>query len=320
MTNQDRTLLKLDRVSKKFQAVKAVDDLSLEVYQGEIFGFLGPNGAGKTTTISMICGLLKPDSGTILFNGSQKKPSEIRNRIGVCPQTLVLWGKLTCIEQLIFSGELYGIDQNEARRRGNELLAAFGLEEKRSKLASTLSGGMRRRLNLALALVHNPELLVLDEPEAGLDPQSRVMVREFIRNWAREKTGRTVIFTTHNMDEAERLVDRVAIIDHGRLLVMDTPDALKRKQGEGDILEILFEPGTGAEHELRTLLEKAINQKFTVIIRENRLEIRGSGIIASLASIAEILQQSGFVTSELRLREDTLEDVFLSLTGRNLRE
>ena len=160
-------------------------------------------------------------------------------RVGVCPQSAVLWGRLTCLEQLEFVGEMYGLPRQRARRRGEQLLGDLGLAEKTHKLAGTLSGGMQRRLNLALALVHDPEIVVLDEPEAGLDPQSRVQVREYIRGLGRRHT---IILTTHNMDEADRLANRVAIIDHGELLVLDTPEALKQRLGHGDVVDITLAP------------------------------------------------------------------------------
>ncbi len=158
----------------------------------------------------------------------------------MCPQNIVLWERLTCLEQLIFMGQMYGLSNTASRQSGERLLADLDLEEKRNSLARTLSGGMQRRLNLAMALVHDPALVILDEPEAGLDPQSRVKVREYIQSLARKKT---VIITTHNMDEAERVADRVAIIDHGELLVLDTPEKLKQSLGEGDLVEIHLENG-----------------------------------------------------------------------------
>jgi len=217
-------------LTKRFGSLVAVNDLSLKVEDGEVFGFLGPNGAGKTTAIHMMCGLLKPDAGQTLIHGrpAASGDPDTRARVGVCPQNIVLWGNMTCLEQLEFIGEMYGVARTEARRRGLALLEAMSLTDKRDRLARTLSGGMQRRLNLAMALVHDPAILVLDEPEAGLDPQSRVLVREFIKSLTRKKT---VILTTHNMDEAERLADRVAIIDQGHLLTVDTPEALKRQVG-----------------------------------------------------------------------------------------
>ena len=170
------TVLQTQLLTKRYGPLIAVDGLSLEILEGEVFGLLGPNGAGKTTTISMMCGLLKPDSGQVIIHG---KPitdgnSDIRAHVGVCPQNIVLWGQLTCLEQMQFIGEMYGMKGSIARQRAVLLLKKLDLDEKKDKLARTLSGGMQRRLNLAMALVHDPEILVLDEPEAGLDPQSRV--------------------------------------------------------------------------------------------------------------------------------------------------
>ncbi|MGE5775770.1 MAG: ABC transporter ATP-binding protein, partial [Chloroflexota bacterium] len=200
------TVLQAQSLTKRYGEVTAVNDLSLEVCEGEVFGLLGPNGAGKTTSINMICGLLKPDAGQVTVRGKviTNGDASIRARVGVCPQNIVLWGQLTCIEQMQFIGEMYGMRGKAARDRGEKLLKELDLVEKKDKLARTLSGGMQRRLNLAMALVHDPEIIVLDEPEAGLDPQSRVLVREYVKSLARQKT---IILTTHNMDEADRMAD-----------------------------------------------------------------------------------------------------------------
>jgi ABC-2 type transport system ATP-binding protein len=233
-------VLETQNLTKRYGSLTAVRGLSLQVYEGEVFGFLGPNGAGKTTSINMMCGLLKPDSGQVLIHGQpvHGHDGDTRARVGVCPQSIVLWNTLTCIEQLEFIGEMYDVPRQMARQRGQALLEVMGLADKRDKQARTLSGGMQRRLNLIMALVHDPDILVLDEPEAGLDPQSRVLVREYVKSLAHKKT---VILTTHNMDEADRIADRVAIMDHGQLLKLDTPEALKRSIGEGDVLEVTLD-------------------------------------------------------------------------------
>jgi ABC-2 type transport system ATP-binding protein len=308
-------VLQTEGLTKRYGPLTAVDDLSLEVHEGEIFGFLGPNGAGKTTSINMMCGLLKPDAGRVLIHGKPVHGGapEVRARVGVCPQETVLWEKLTGLEQLEFIGSLYGVPPRTARQRGGALLEVLGLSAKSNELAGKLSGGMKRRLNLALALVHDPEILALDEPEAGLDPQSRVLVREYIRSLARRKT---VILTTHNMDEAERLADRVAIIDHGKLLVVDTPEELKRTVGEGDVLEVdlgsLTDPAPAA----------AIARQFFADVStvNHTLTVRGRGLIERLPELLQALREAGVSTSDVRLRANSLEDVFLSLTGRRLRE
>jgi ABC-2 type transport system ATP-binding protein len=210
---------------------------------------------------------------------------------------------------------MYGVDGREARNRGDTLLQDLGPTEKQNKQARTLSGGLQRRLNLALALVHEPDIVALDEPEAGLDPQSRVAVRDYIKHLAQKKT---VILTTHNMDEAERLSDRVAIIDHGRLLVLDTPQALKRSVGEGDVLEIAL-IGDHASHERAVAALAGLNDQAAVGAADGTLHVRARNAVALLPMIVENLKAAGVPFGEVRLRENTLEDVFIHLTGRRLR-
>jgi ABC-2 type transport system ATP-binding protein len=228
-TSPPPAVLRVSDLSKSFGDVRAVDGLSFEVRRGEIFGLLGPNGAGKTTTLKLVCGLLRPDGGSIFIQGS----------IGLSPQSIMIWDTLTCAEQLAFMGRMHDIDAKRSRRRADELLEAFGLEEKRNKLGRTLSGGMQRRLNIALALVHDPEVLFLDEPQAGLDPQSRVLVRERIRALA--DGGTTVVLTTHDMEEAEKLSDRVCIIDRGRVLAQDTVEGMRSIAGPVRVRPVTLE-------------------------------------------------------------------------------
>jgi ABC-2 type transport system ATP-binding protein len=315
MTN---AVLQTEKLTKRFGSVVAVQDLTLEVRQGEIFGFLGPNGAGKTTSINMICGLLKPDAGRVLLNGKPLASGDRfgRTLLGVCPQEAALWERLTCREQLQFIGQMYGLSGARARRRGNELLIDLDLAEQSNKQARILSGGMKRRLNLAMALVHDPEILVLDEPEAGLDPQSRIRVREYIQSLARKKT---IILTTHNMDEADRLADRVAIIDHGQLLVLDTPETLKRRVGDGDVLEIAINGASIDMEKLNARLAHVDNQVRASQAHES-LVLRGLNLVNLLPQIMEVLNHLGIQPGEVRLRANTLEDVFIQLTGRKLRE
>lgn len=306
--------LEIDSLSKSYGALKAVDQLNLRVNRGEIFGLLGPNGAGKTTTIHIICGLIAPDSGEIRVDGRRVVPGdfEMLRRVGVCTQQNILYDKLTCLEQLVFAGEMYKLPVNLARRRAELLLEQLGLLEKKDQLANRLSGGMQRRLNFAMGLVHDPDLVVLDEPESGLDPQSRVLVREMIRSLARKKT---VLFTTHNMDEADRLCDRVAIIDHGRLLVVDTPEDLKRTAGEGDVMEI------DLPQNLPEALREAIaSLGVQVTTADHTLILRSRALLDKLPRLWEMLQNQGVHFEQARMRSNTLEDVFITLTGRRLRE
>lgn len=309
------TVINISHLTKRFGDLVAVDNLDLRIFQGEVFGFLGPNGAGKTTTINMICGLSKPSGGKIIFqNYSKQNNPNIRAQIGICPQENIFWPKLTCREQLNFMGRMYKLSAGLSKKRTTELLEMMGLKEKTNVLANKLSGGMKRRLNICMALIHDPEILVLDEPEAGLDPQSRVLVRDFIKSLKRDKT---IILTTHNMDEADRLSDRVAIIDHGKLLSLNTPLWLKKSIGEGDLVEIILETEKfqRADEMVNSLNKLCEQVKFS----EKALIIKSKGLIGLIPGITEIINNHGNKVMEIRLRENTLEDVFIYLTGRKLR-
>jgi ABC-2 type transport system ATP-binding protein len=297
-------------LSKSFNGRKVVDSLSVEINKGEIFGFLGPNGAGKTTSIKMITGLLKEDEGKVLINGQKPDLAVSRQKVGLCPQEIIVWNQLTCMEQLLFIASMYGVKATVARKRADELLERLGLAAKSKSLARTLSGGMLRRLNILMALMHDPEILILDEPEAGLDPQSRVLVRDFILSLSKTKT---VIFTTHNMDEAERVCDRIAIIDAGRLLVTDKPDTLKRTIGQGDVLEIRF---IGELPDLQgfNFLGNA------PVLKEKTIVFRAFGIIEKMEALLAECTRQHLAIQGLNLRENSLEDVFISLTGKTLRD
>lgn len=302
-------------LTKHYGDLTAVDSLSLQVVQGEILAILGPNGAGKTTSIRLICGLLRPDAGKVLFHGLPWSADD-RRRVGVCPQNAVLWERLTCLEQLVFLGEMYGLTSAAARRRSLDLLAEFDLLEKRQVLAARLSGGMRRRLNIAMAVVHDPELVVLDEPEAGLDPQSRIKMRDFVRGLSRSKS---VILTTHNMDEADRMADRVAILDHGRLLRMETPAVLKLAAGPGQIIELrLFDDGISPATILAGI--GADRRMLSIDLQSSMLRIRSTDPLAVLPQVQASLAALGARWGEVRIRENSLEDVFIQLTGRGLRQ
>jgi len=316
-TENGKWIIRLDSLRKSYGDLVAVKNLSLDIRRGEIFGFLGPNGAGKTTTISMICGLLKRDSGEIKIDGFslEEDYGRCKKLMGFCPQDIVVWESLTCLEQLDFTARLYDVPKIVARNRSLELLGILGLEEKKHKLAKTLSGGMKRRLNIALAIVHDPEILILDEPQAGLDPQSRVLVREYIRSLAGEKT---VILTTHDMDEADRLAERIGIIDHGELLVLDTSNNLKDQVGEGDILEIKI--SDGQEEKLERLRQNLPENLHHLDHRHGNLRFAGFNIPDVLSDLLEKFRRLDLKIEDMTIRKKTLEDVFISLTGRRLRK
>ncbi|MBI4979088.1 MAG: ABC transporter ATP-binding protein [Spirochaetes bacterium] len=312
----DDIAIHTEAVTKRYGSFTAVDRLTISVVRGEIFGFLGPNGAGKTTSINIICGLMRPTEGDVFIDGRSvgHDTRAVKGIVGCCPQELILWEKLTCREQLLFLASMYDVPHKERTKRADDLLTGLGLFEKRNKAAKTLSGGMKRRLNIALSLIHNPSIVVLDEPEAGLDPQSRTLVRDYIRALSREH-GKTVILTTHNMDEAERLADRVAIIDRGTLIALDTPDALKSREGAGDVLEITF-----AENAAAVRAGDALTGMFTVTVRDASLLVRDHDMVSSMGAIAERLKKASVTADEMKLRANTLEDVFIAMTGRRLRE
>lgn len=309
--------LRLRDLSKSYGDVKAVRNLTLDIFKGEVFGFLGPNGAGKTTTIHMICGLLKSDSGEVFIQGKSLNQfyRQCKSSLGLCPQNLIVWETLTCLEQLEFMGRQYNVSQKTLRNKVRELLDLLGLYDKRRKLAKTLSGGMKRRLNLALGLVHDPDILILDEPQAGLDPQSRILVREYIRSLARHKT---IILTTHEMYEADQLSDRIAIIDHGQLLVLDTPEKLKSRMGRGDILEIKLAPGQ--HQKISPLIEQLPRRLRHLSLQNDSLHMVDNDILDILPILIDKLRKGNIKTEDVKIRKKTLEDVFISLTGRRLRE
>jgi ABC-2 type transport system ATP-binding protein len=301
-------VLSVRNIVKKYGKVVAVDGISFDVVHGEILGFLGPNGAGKTTTIKMLCGLLSPDSGEIRKEGGKTDMT-----VGICPQNIVIWENLSPKEQIQFAGEMHGLSSSEARNRADILLDTFVLREKENALAKTLSGGMQRRLNIALALVHKPKLLFLDEPQAGLDPQSRVLVRDYIKSL---RGDTTIVLTTHDMEEAEKMSDRVCIIDRGKVLVSGTIEEIKKTLGEGDLIEIQIDGNIGSdlvphlEGKMRGILE--IGEDTITCVAERAYD--------SIPLLLDILKEHNVGIEDFRVRRKSLEDVFINLTGRGLRE
>ena len=299
--------------------VHAVDDLSIQVRRGEVFGFLGPNGAGKTTSIRMMVGLLKPTKGRTIIDGKVIKAGSriVKEKVGVCPQEITIWEKLTTYENLKMLGNLYEVPKSKLEKNIDSLLSALQLEEKRNARADALSGGMKRRLNLAMALVHDPEIVVLDEPSPGLDPQSRLVLWEFIQ--AIPKKGeKTVILTTHFMEEADRLSNTVAIIDHGKLLVNDTPQKLKASIGSGDVLVLAFEEGADLNAAASDF--QRLDGVLSAAIASGQVVLRVKNAMSKLPELFEFVHDHGSEVRDVRYRGNTLEDVFISLTGRGLRE
>jgi len=230
-----------DHLVKNYQDVKALDDLSLQVRRGELFGLLGPNGAGKTTMIHILCGLLKPTSGTATVCGydAQKESAKIKDLIGVCIQETAVYPFLTGTENIDLFGNLYTMDKETLNARRSMLLNKMGLLDDAKRKAGKYSGGMKRRLSLLLALIHDPQIIFLDEPTEAMDPQSRHAVWDFIKEL--KNHGKTIILTTHHMEEAEELCDRVGIIDHGRLIALGSPKELTSKNNARNLEEVFIQ-------------------------------------------------------------------------------
>lgn len=296
---------------------KAVDNLNLKMWKGELLGFLGPNGAGKTTTIKMIAGLLKPTSGRIIVAGEELRngSSEYKMKIGVIPQEIVFWEELTVEENVMLMGRMYNLSRSHLKERVKFLLEELMLYEHRKKLVAQLSGGMKRRLNLIMSIVHDPEIIICDEPSVGMDPQSRNILWEYLRNLVK-KAKKTMILTTHFMEEADKLSDRVAIIDHGKLLILDTPENLKKTIGEGDTVILKLENSVRSEFKVLS----GIDDVLEIYNHNSEIRLRVKNAINNLPKILDILEQVNVKPNDIKIRMNTLEDVFLALTGRELRE
>ena len=316
MSSTSEYAIEAQNLTKKFGDFLAVDNLDLKIKKGEVFGFLGPNGAGKTTSISMMVGLLRPSSGNVLINGKEVANTDKRT-IGICPQELVLWENLTCYESLKLMGDMYEVPKDILDQRIENLLKDLFLTDKANTVVSNLSGGMKRRLNLALAVIHEPEIVLLDEPSEGLDPQSRRVLCNYILSM-RDNEGKTVILTTHLMDEADRLSDRVAIIDHGQLLKLDTPKNLKKEVGEGDIVELTLSNKNSNAEVIKHL--ESLDDIMSVVELEGKINLRAFNAVGKLPKIIGALEESNINIDDLAIRQNTLEDVFIELTGTGLRE
>lgn len=302
-------MIKSENLKKLYGATVAVDDVSFEVQKGETFGLLGPNGAGKTTTIKMLCGLLKPDAGTITLDGKTDPGlTDVRMSFGVVPQSLALYGELSALENLFFFGRIYGLSGQKLKERVRICLEIAGLTERSKERVSKYSGGMKRRLNMVCSLLHDPPILLLDEPTVGVDPQSRNLIFETIEEMS--KQGRTIIYTTHYMEEAQRLCDRVAIIDQGRILDMDSVENLITRHGGPSHIEAEFEE-----------MQSDVN-KIRPVVDSKNIQFDGTKIMFQtnrpMESLAK-LNSSGVRFRSLKVQTANLEDVFLNLTGRRLR-
>lgn len=310
------SILKLNNLIKKYNEKAVVSDISLEIEKGEVFGLLGPNGAGKSTTISMICGLLKPTSGSIYLNDIDaiKNPSSAKKLLGLVPQEIALYPTLTAKENLEFWGKMYNIRGSELKKRVSEVLNIVGLEDRKNDKIESYSGGMKRRINIAAALLHRPELLIMDEPTVGIDPQSRNHILESVKNLNKE--GMTIIYTSHYMEEVEYLCSRIGIIDHGKLLALGDKDSLKKSVIDMDNIQLELSSVMPALPENIKKIEKVKN----VSVKENTVNIYSTESQAIITPVLSEIAKAGIKVLSMKIQEPNLESVFLNLTGRELRD
>jgi len=308
-------VLELDGLTAGYDAAAVVRNLDLHVGAGEVVALLGPNGAGKTTTLSMLSTLLAPTRGDVLVFGASAvgNPAEVRRRVGLAPQQISLYPTFTAEENLDFFGSLHDVPPAVRRRRVDELLELVGLAPRRADRVHTYSGGMQRRLNLACSLIHEPRLLLLDEPTAGVDPQSRENLFEVIRQIA--SAGTTIIYTTHYIEEAERLCDRIAILDEGRIVAVGTLQQLLAVIGIGEVIEI-----RGAVIASGADVLAALPEVVKVEREDGVMRLFVPNAAHAVALIADTLRTFGDQVESLEVHKVSLERVFMHLTGKALRD
>jgi ABC-2 type transport system ATP-binding protein len=303
-------------LEKDYAENHAVSGITFSIARGEIFGLLGPNGAGKSTTLSMLAGLITPTRGHIAFDGLDLSShlGAVKHRIGLVPQELALYPNLSAWDNLIFWGQIYGLRGATLKQRIAEVVDIVQLADRVRDPVNTYSGGMKRRVNLAIGLLHRPEILFLDEPTVGVDPQSRNAIFESVE--ALNRAGLTVVYTTHYMEEAERLCQRVAIVDHGRIIALDTPANLVRSHGIS-LIRLSIADGL-----VRSVEEEVGHRPgvYQVTRHNNTLEIRVADSQKALIQVLQITQGLTAQVASLEIQDASLETVFLNLTGKRLRE
>ena len=317
MGEKDALVLEVSNLSKSYGARSAVDGISFGIHAGEIFGLLGPNGAGKTTTIGVIATILRPSDGVVRVNGDSAagKLGAVRRKVGLVPQQICLYPSLTSEENLRFFGKMYGLSDEALGVRVESMLGLVGLSPRRNDRVATFSGGMRRRLNLACGLIHEPELLLLDEPTVGLDPQSRERIFSVVEELAAR--GVAVLYTTHYMEEAERLCHRVAIMDEGRFVAEGTPRELSAKVGAGRTVAITFEKAPGPELRARLVSEgsRPSRQAGPYVF-----QLAGDSVEELVPELMTLASAEQNPIKELVVHQPNLGEVFLHLTGKELRD
>jgi ABC-2 type transport system ATP-binding protein len=310
-------IIQLKNVTKRYDDKLAVDNISLDIEEGELFGLLGPNGAGKSTLISMICGLTKLDKGDIIINGSSIKTNPIaaKQNIGLVPQEIALYENISAIDNLKFWGKMYSLKGNLLKERIEEVLEATGLKDRRKEKVSNFSGGMKRRLNIACAVMHYPKIVIMDEPTVGIDPQSRNNILEFTKE-LNKKHGSTLIYTSHYMEEVEALCSKVCILDEGKVIAKGDQDHIKRMIMNEERVEITI---SEYKPEIDLILKK-LNSVREVVYKDSKLTVIMQDTQRSIQQIIEVLIKAEIGISDISIKKPTLETVFLSLTGKALRD
>jgi ABC-2 type transport system ATP-binding protein len=307
-------MLKVSKLVKRYGDNLAVSDISFSVSPGEIYGLLGPNGAGKSTTINIITGLIKKDKGTVTIGGMDldKSLNQVKHLLGIVPQDLAIYNDLTAYQNVSFFGALYGLKGAALKRQSMDALALVGLEDKAKSKVKTFSGGMKRRLNIACGLVHQPKLLILDEPTVGIDPQSRNHIMESILKLNKE--GMTILYTTHYMEEAEQLCNRIAIMDMGQIVAQGNLTELRGLIEEHWFINLKVK-GTPPLEALRKVA--GVEQ---IDVSGNALRFRCNNKRSQLRDILDVLAEYHTEILDMATEEPNLEDVFLTLTGKRLRD
>jgi ABC-2 type transport system ATP-binding protein len=303
----------VSNLTKRFGDITAVNDLTFSVKKGEIFGFLGPNGAGKTTTIRMLTGLTKPTSGNALIEGFDitKQLVKAKGQIGVVPEISNIYDEMNAWDNLIFAAQLYGVPKDQRDKRAKDLLERFGLYERRSDRVGTFSRGMKRRVTIAMALIHNPAILFLDEPTTGLDVQSARVIRALVKEL--NKNGTTVFLTTHYIEEADQFCQRIAIINQGKIVAIDNPEKLKANLQQQPIIEVCF----GLTQNMKNKLEN-LGGTVSVIEVGDKFRLMVENVSDSVLTLTDFARKNDLRIVSINTLKPTLEDAFVKLTGLNL--
>ena len=304
--------IKVSNLAKRYGRITALQNVSLEVNEGEFFGLLGPNGAGKTTLIRIMTGLSTPSSGEVLVAGHNPfdEPVKVKKRFGLVPEISNIYVDLTAWENLIFTGKLYSVPKKEREERALKLLEIFGLKNRRDSPVRQFSKGMRRKLAIAMALIHNPQIIFLDEPTSGLDVQSANAIREILKKLNEE--GTTIFLTTHYIEEAEKLCHRVAILNRGKIVVQGTVEDLKNSIKMSEIIEVTFNTPISFPSELEDYCDKIVQ------LKENEIRLYSSSVAQSMSAVMDFARRNALEIVSINTVKPTLEDVFIKYTGLDI--